>query len=49
MPKEDKTALALALCVYYKTLSYKDAMGLIKYLDSGKLFTYFKPKNATLH
>lgn len=46
---EAKIALAQALCRYFRTLSYKDAMGLIKYLDSGKLFTYFKPEGATIH
>lgn len=49
MPNEAKVLLAQALCRYYKTLSYKDAMGLIKYLDSGKLFAYFKPEGATIH
>lgn len=49
MPNEAKITLAQALCRYYRNLTYKDAMSLIRYIDSGKLFDNFKPKDATLH
>jgi hypothetical protein len=49
MPNEAKIALAQALCRYYRNLTYQNALSLIKHIDSGKLFTYFRPEGTPLH